>query len=116
VLAEELRAYFQGTLRRFSVPLDLHGTPFQLRVWGALLNIPWGETRTYTQQTALLGNRLAIRAVASANGKNPVAIVVPCHRVLGIDGSLTGYAGGLHRKRALLQLERSMPPDQPELF
>ncbi len=115
-LENELAAYFLRQLRRFQVKLDLQGTEFQLRVWGVLLTIPWGETRTYTQQTALLGNPLALRAVASANGRNPVAIVVPCHRVLGADGSLTGYAGGLDRKRALLALEGYRPGGQAELF
>ena len=112
LLAQELDAYWVGGLRSFTVPLDLRGTEFQKKVWQALLTIPWGQTRTYLEQTRLIGDDKAIRAVASANGKNPVAIVVPCHRVIGSDGSLTGYAGGLERKRALLEREGSLSPGQ----
>ena len=112
LLGRELEAYWAGELRLFTVPLDLRGTEFQKKVWQALLTIPWGQTRTYLEQTRLLGDEKAIRAVAAANGKNPIALVVPCHRVIGSDGSLTGYAGGLERKRALLEREGSLFPGQ----
>ncbi len=111
---EELDAYFQGQLRTFSVPLDLRGTPFQQRVWNLLLTIPYGATRTYMDLAERLGDRRAVRAVGAANGKNPVAIVVPCHRVIGSDGDLTGYAGGLWRKEWLLAHEGR--PVQQRLF
>lgn len=104
-LARELDAYFAGTLRQFTVPLDLRGTAFQLRVWELLCEIPYGETRSYGEIAQVLGNPKATRAVGQANGRNPVSIIVPCHRVIGSDGRLTGYGGGLHRKRALLDLE-----------
>lgn len=104
-LAHQLDEYWAGRLRTFSVPLDLQGSPFQQKVWAGLLTIPWGRTRTYLEQARMLGDEKAVRAVASANGRNPVAIVVPCHRVIGSDGTLTGYAGGLDRKRALLERE-----------
>jgi methylated-DNA-[protein]-cysteine S-methyltransferase len=110
-----MEAYWAGTLRSFSIPLDLQGSPFQTKVWESLLTIPWGRTRTYLEQARALGDEKAIRAVASANGRNPVAIVVPCHRVIGSDGSLTGYAGGLDRKRALLVHEGAWASAQPEL-
>ena len=107
LLAHELTAYFAGTLRAFTVPLDLAGTPFQQRVWAELLRIPYGQTISYgVLAKAVTGGTNASRAVASANGQNRVAILIPCHRVIGADGSLTGYAGGLHRKRGLLALER----------
>jgi len=112
VLEQQLKAYFDGRLRTFSVPLDLQGSPFQVRVWNGLLTIPWGKTCTYLEQARVLGDEKAIRAVAAANGRNPVAIVVPCHRVIGSDGSLTGYAGGLDRKRALLEAEGLWPRGQ----
>ncbi|MBI5478725.1 MAG: bifunctional transcriptional activator/DNA repair protein Ada [Deltaproteobacteria bacterium] len=105
-LAEEVRRYFAGDLRRFTVPLDLRGTPFQEQVWAALLTIPYGATRSYAEQARLIRAPSATRAVARANGDNRVAIVVPCHRVVGADGTLTGYGGGLWRKRFLLDLER----------
>lgn len=114
-LGHQLEEYWAGRLRTFSVPLDLHGSPFQLKVWQGLLTIPWGKTRTYLEQARFLGDEKAIRAVASANGRNPVAIVVPCHRVIGSDGSLTGYAGGLERKRALLEREGWRPLGQGSL-
>lgn len=106
LLADELGRYFSGTLRRFEVPLDLRGTQFQRRAWTGLLAIPYAETRSYAAQAALIGAPTAVRAVARANGDNRIAIVVPCHRVVGADGSLTGYGGGLWRKRWLLDLER----------
>jgi AraC family transcriptional regulator, regulatory protein of adaptative response / methylated-DNA-[protein]-cysteine methyltransferase len=110
VLAAELRRYFARELRRFTVPLDLRGTPFQEKVWAALVTIPYGETRSYAEQARLIGAPSATRAVARANGDNRVAIIVPCHRVVGADGTLTGYGGGLWRKRYLLDLERGRPP------
>jgi O-6-methylguanine DNA methyltransferase len=104
-LQEELDDYFSGKFNVFSVPLNLSGTAFQLNVWKVLIEIPYGETRSYTWVAEQLGNRKLIRAAASANGKNPVSILVPCHRVIGSDGSLTGYAAGLHRKKWLLEHE-----------
>ncbi len=106
VYIDQLSEYFAGKRKDFDLPLDLNGTPFQLSVWRALLNIPYGETRTYGEIARSLGKPQAARAVGMANHDNPVAVVVPCHRVVGHDGSLTGYAGGLHLKRALLALER----------
>ena len=95
-----------GQRTRFTLPLAPAGTEFQRRVWDLLSAIPYGETRTYTQLAEAVGNRAAVRAVGSANARNPISIVVPCHRVVGSRGSLTGYAGGLERKRFLLDLER----------
>ncbi len=89
----------------FTIPLDLIGTDFQKKVWNELIKIPFGETRSYKDQSIAVGDLLAIRAVANANGKNKIAIIVPCHRVIGSDGSLTGYAGGKKRKQFLLELE-----------
>lgn len=103
----ELQAYLRGDLQQFSVPLDLRGTPFQLQVWGALQQIPYGETRSYGQVAAMVGNPRGVRAVGMANNRNPVAVMVPCHRVIGADGSLVGYGGGLPLKEHLLSLERS---------
>jgi methylated-DNA-[protein]-cysteine S-methyltransferase len=103
----ELQAYFAGQRRVFSVPLSLQGTPFQQAAWAALCQIPWGSTWTYGQQAAVMGQASAVRAVGAANGRNPVAIIVPCHRVLGANGRLTGYAGGMRNKAALLALEGS---------
>lgn len=108
LLEKEMAAYFKGELQKFTGDLDLIGTDFQLKVWKALLEIPYGITRTYKEQSLVVGDLKAIRAVATANGKNKLAIVVPCHRVIGSDGSLTGYAGGLDRKRFLLNLEREI--------
>lgn len=104
--AEQLEAYFAGRLDRFDLPVALSGTPFQGKVWQALRQIPYGETRTYQEIAAAVGNPAACRAVGMANHHNPLAIVVPCHRVIGKNGALTGYAGGLDRKRFLLDLER----------
>ena len=101
----QLAEYFAGERTAFTVPLAPRGTEFQQRVWAALRTIPYGETWTYLQLAEQLGNPAAIRAVAAANGRNPIGIIVPCHRVVGSDGSLTGYAGGLERKRFLLDLE-----------
>lgn len=103
--AQELDEYFAGRRQRFGVPLDLVGTPFQCRAWQALLAIPFGQTRSYASQARAIGQPTATRAVAAANGSNKVSIIVPCHRVIGSDGSLTGFGGGLPRKRALLALE-----------
>jgi methylated-DNA-[protein]-cysteine S-methyltransferase len=110
----QLNAYFKGTRTDFDFVLNPKGTAFQQKVWKLLLDIPYGKTRTYLQQSKILGNIEAIRAVASANGKNPLWIVVPCHRVIGTDGSLTGYAGGLWRKKWLLEHEN--PTTQQSLF
>lgn len=107
LLKVELKEYFNGERKEFSVALDTPTTPFRQQVWDMLLEIPYGETVTYKEQAAKIGNQKAVRAVASANGHNRVAIVIPCHRVIGSDGSLTGYAGGLDRKRWLLELEGS---------
>jgi methylated-DNA-[protein]-cysteine S-methyltransferase len=104
---KELKEYFAGERRVFSIPLDMRGTPFQNEVWGALLGIPFGETRSYADLAKRLGNPAASRAVGAANGRNPVAIIVPCHRVVGATGSLTGFAGGLEAKAYLLSLEGS---------
>jgi methylated-DNA-[protein]-cysteine S-methyltransferase len=103
--AAQLAEYFAGRAARFHVPLDLHGTAFQQAVWQALLAIQPGQTRRYADVARAVGSSTALRAVGAAIGKNPVSIVVPCHRVVGSDGTLTGYAGGLERKRALLSLE-----------
>lgn len=104
-LAVELAEYFEGQRQVFGVPLDLVGTPFQVDAWHALRQIPYGRTRSYAEQARAIGRPTATRAVAAANGQNKVSIVVPCHRVIGSDGSLTGFGGGLPRKRALLALE-----------
>jgi methylated-DNA-[protein]-cysteine S-methyltransferase len=107
----QLGAYFNGKLKRFTVPLDFKGTEFQKRVWKALLAIPFGETRTYAAIAEQLGKPEAARAVGAANGRNPISIIAPCHRLLGSSGKLTGCAGGLAAKRYLLALEgREAPP------
>lgn len=103
--ARQLEAYFAGELRDFDLPLHPSGTPFQLIVWEALRQIPYGETVTYGELARSIGRPTAARAVGSANHQNPLAIVVPCHRVVGADGTLTGYAGGLDMKAALLAIE-----------
>jgi methylated-DNA-[protein]-cysteine S-methyltransferase len=103
---DQLRAYFEGELTRFDLTLRMEGSGFQQRVWDALLQIPYGETTSYGDIARRVGKPGAARAVGLANGQNPVAIIVPCHRVIGADGSLTGYGGGLDRKVTLLQLER----------
>ncbi len=107
--ADELRRYFAGERVQFSCPLDLHGTPFQLMVWRELQQIPYGETRSYGEIAQAIGRPTASRAVGAANGANPVAIIVPCHRVIGSKGSLTGYGGGLPTKAWLLSLEGIKP-------
>ena len=103
---EQLHAYFYGELQSFDLPLAPEGTDFQRRVWDALLTIPCGETASYADVAAQLGQPTATRAVASANARNPLPIIIPCHRVIGSDGKLRGYAGGLEIKAALLDLER----------
>lgn len=105
-LERELAAYFAGRLRRFAVPLDLGGMPFQQSVWKSLRRVNYGDTLTYAQLAVKAGRGSAVRAAGHANGRNPVSIVVPCHRVVGTDGTLHGYGGGLWRKRRLLELER----------
>jgi methylated-DNA-[protein]-cysteine S-methyltransferase len=102
---EQLDAYFAGDLDTFNVRLALHGTPFQLRVWEQLMKIPFGETMSYSELALRLGDPKLVRAVGTANGRNPVSIIVPCHRVIGADGSLVGYGGGLERKQWLLEHE-----------
>ncbi|MFF2021480.1 methylated-DNA--[protein]-cysteine S-methyltransferase [Streptomyces sp. NPDC058171] len=102
----QLDAYFAADLTEFDLPLRLDGTPFQRSVWDALLTIPYGETRTYGELAEALGNPSASRAVGLANGKNPISVIVPCHRVIGANGNLTGYGGGLPRKQRLLDFER----------
>lgn len=104
---EQLTAYFEGRLHRFDLPLAGTGTAFQQTVWKALREIPYGETVTYGQLAGRIGNRNASRAVGLANGRNPIGIIVPCHRVIGANGSLTGYAGGIERKQWLLAHERA---------
>lgn len=110
----QLQDYFEGKRKQFSLKLNPQGTEFQQRVWDALLTIPYGKTTSYLKLSKQLGDVKAIRAVANANGKNPLWIVVPCHRVIGNDGSLTGYAGGLHRKKWLI--EHESPYKQQSLF
>jgi len=112
--AYQLEEYFNGKRKTFSVGLNPQGSEFQQNVWKALLEIPYGETRSYLQISRQLGDEKAIRAIAGANAKNPIWIIVPCHRVIGSDGSLTGYAGGLWRKKWLLEHED--PPAQLTLF
>jgi len=106
--ARQLEEYFAGRRRRFDLPLDLRGTDFQKRCWQELLKIPYGETRSYADIARAIDNPAAVRAVGLANGQNPIAIIVPCHRVIGSDGSLTGYGSGLDVKRQLLELEGAL--------
>ena len=109
-VAEQLEAYFAGSLTEFDVELELLGTEFQRRVWSALRTIPYGQTRSYGQIAEQIGSPAASRAVGLANGRNPISIIVPCHRVIGASGSMTGYAGGLDRKRLLVDLEMRTAP------
>lgn len=102
---QQLNEYFSGTRKTFTIPLHPIGTEFQKQVWTALTSIPYGETRTYAQLASQIGNPKAVRAVGAANGKNPLSIIVPCHRVIGSSGNLTGFAGGLDAKATLLSLE-----------
>jgi methylated-DNA-[protein]-cysteine S-methyltransferase len=121
-IVDQLEAYFAGELQAFDLALDLRGTPLQEAVWGELLEIPYGTTTSYGKLAGRIDNALyrsdvepyqRARAVGAANGRNPVPIIVPCHRVIGADGSLTGYGGGLHRKQALLDLERRSLAGEP---
>ena len=105
IFVRQIQEYFQGARTRFDFPLDFQGTPFQMAVWRELLQIPYGQTRTYGDIAKKLGKPAAARAVGMANHDNRIPIVIPCHRVVGHDGSLTGYAGGLHFKRQLLNIE-----------
>ena len=108
--ARQLRAYFAGELTRFDLPLDWRGTPFQRQVWQALLDIPFGETRSYAEIARRVGRPTAFRAVGAANGRNPISIVAPCHRVVGTAGDLTGFAGGIAAKAFLLAHEGHRTP------
>ena len=110
----QLNEYFEGERQNFDLLINPEGTEFQKKVWNSLLEIPYGKTMSYLEHSKKLGDVKAIRAVASANGKNPLWIIIPCHRVIGSDGSLTGYAGGLHRKKWLLNHES--PSKQKSLF
>lgn len=113
---KQLDAYFTGDLSDFDVEMELCGTEFQRRVWTALTTIPYGETRSYGEIARQIGAPGAARAVGLANGHNPIAVIVPCHRVIGAGGKLTGYGGGLDRKQTLLELERRRVPAEPTLF
>ncbi|WIM90278.1 methylated-DNA--[protein]-cysteine S-methyltransferase [Candidatus Mycobacterium wuenschmannii] len=115
-VVDQLDAYFAGSLTDFDVDLDLRGTDFQRRVWHALLTIPFGETRSYGDIAEQIGAPGSARAVGLANGHNPIAIIVPCHRVIGANGGLTGYGGGLDRKRSLLALEMRRSASTLPLF
>jgi AraC family transcriptional regulator, regulatory protein of adaptative response / methylated-DNA-[protein]-cysteine methyltransferase len=112
----QLTEYFEGKRKDFDVPLEMPGTPFQQQVWKVLMSIPYGTTHSYKKQSEVLGNPEAIRAVARANGQNRISIIIPCHRVIGEDGSMTGYGGGIWRKRKLLELERANCEVQEVLF
>jgi len=107
---KQLNEYFEGTRKDFNFPIDQEGTPFQQEVWKALLTIPYGQTISYIQLAKQLGDEKAVRAVGGANGKNRIAIVIPCHRVIGNNNTLTGYAGGLEKKKWLLQHEHNFSP------
>jgi methylated-DNA-[protein]-cysteine S-methyltransferase len=113
---DQLDEYFAGVRTDFDLELNLVGSEFQRRVWQALLTIPYGETRSYGQVAEQIGATGAARAVGLANGHNPIAIIVPCHRVIGASGSLTGYGGGLHRKRSLLEMEKTVKSGNLTLF
>lgn len=115
-LAAELDAYFRRELREFTIPLVAPGTPFEMEVWAALRRLPYGTTCSYGDLAQQLGRPGAQRAVGRANGRNRIAIVIPCHRVIESTGALRGYGGGLHRKRFLLDLERGTAADEPTLF
>ncbi|GHV83750.1 methylated-DNA--protein-cysteine methyltransferase [Spirochaetia bacterium] len=107
---EELTEYLDGKRKVFDIPLKLNGTPFQMKVWESLKSIPYGETRAYKEIAQAIGNEKAVRPAGSAIGKNPIAIIIPCHRVIGSDGSLTGFAGGLDIKQKLLEIENPAKP------
>ena len=108
----QLEEYFDGSRLNFELPLDLQGTEFQVAAWNALADIPYGRTASYGQQAASIGRPKAVRAIGGANGRNPVAIVLPCHRIVGADGSLTGFGGGIEVKKWLLDHEQSMLHDE----
>ena len=110
--ARQLTEYFRGKRRAFDIELDLRGTDFQIEVWNALLDIPYGETISYGELAGRIGRPNASRAVGAANGKNPIPIIIPCHRVIGSNGTLTGFGGGLPTKRALLELETNTRDEQ----
>lgn len=116
-LKRQLEAYFSGNLRDFNIPMQINGTDFQLRVWKELQKIPYGQAISYLELARRLGDEKCIRAAARANGANPLSILIPCHRVIGSDGSLVGYGGGLDMKEFLLRLEGVLPkaPPQPRL-
>jgi methylated-DNA-[protein]-cysteine S-methyltransferase len=111
--ARQLTEYFNGERHTFTLPLDFHGTAFQKDVWTALLNVPYGQTRSYAQIAEHIGRPTASRAVGAANGRNPISIVAPCHRIIGANGALTGFAGGLAAKAWLLRLEGSLVDQDP---
>jgi O-6-methylguanine DNA methyltransferase len=106
-LERQLSLYFKGELKKFTLPLIYRGTPFQEKLWSELIKVPYGSTRSYEEQAQLLGNKNAVRAVAHGNSLNRIAILIPCHRIIGKNGKLTGYAGGLERKARLLEIEQS---------
>ncbi len=108
-LRTQLAEYFEGERSEFSIPMDIRGTEFQVRAWNSLRKIPYGQTRSYEEQATAVGSPRAVRAVANANRNNRISILLPCHRVIGKNGSLTGYGGGLDRKRILLELEGALP-------
>ncbi len=112
----QLNEYFLGTRRTFDVPIDPHGTSFERRVWKRLREIPYGATTSYGAIAGEFGLRSGARAVGRANGANPIPIIIPCHRVIGADGTLTGFGGGLPLKQALLELEGAIPPPEPTLL
>ena len=112
----QLLDYFSGKIRFFDLPLKAEGTPFQQRVWAELMKIPFGETITYMELAVRLGDPKSIRAAGTANGRNPIAIIIPCHRVIGAGNKLTGYAGGIWRKKGLLELEMQYNPNKRTLF
>jgi methylated-DNA-[protein]-cysteine S-methyltransferase len=113
--AQQLREYFTGTRQTFELDLDFAGTAFQKKVWRALLTIPFGQTRSYSQIAEQIGHPSAVRAVGAANGRNPISIIAPCHRVIGASGKLTGFAGGLEAKQTLLTLEGGQWPETARL-
>lgn len=112
----QLAEYFSGSRHTFDLPLSLHGSPFQLEVWRSLAAIPYGRTWSYSELAHTIGKPRAVRAVGAANGRNPIPIILPCHRVIGADGSLTGFGGGLPIKAALLRLEGALPDRPATLF
>lgn len=113
---KQLEQYFKGNRTEFDLPLLMIGTEFQKRVWNELRKIPYGKTMTYSKLSSVLGDPKAIRAVATANGTNALSLIIPCHRIIGSDGGMVGYAGGVHAKKKLLQLEKALPDNQLELF